>query len=222
MSIKDLAENYDQEMNSNFFDLRANIIKKLIKQNNPKNILEVGCGTGIFLDYFHDDFDSLVGVDNCKEMLDYAKKHHKKKKISYIYGNIDSAKLKGNNFDMILSMGILENITDKKYHIKRMIRLLKKKGIIFITTPVKNMEIVYRITRLFRLAAPRYWPTSYISYNDLKCLIPKGAKIMEHKILLFNPSNIKIMDKFFRILDRAIPNSLNRFIVGPQYIILRK
>ncbi len=223
MDKKDLALNYDKNMNMKFFKLRLDIIKRLFKSGKPEILVDVGCGTGIFLDYLHDDFKAGIGIDNCREMIDFAKKKHKKRNIRFIIGKGEVLPLADNSVDFILSMGVLENIKDKKKHINESIRVLKKGGILFLTTPIRSMTKLYDLARVFGKAAPRYWPISYISFRELDNLIPKEiCEVMEHRIIIFNPSNIKMLDYLCAMLDKMLPAALNRHMIGPQYLIVKK
>ncbi len=223
MNKKDLALNYDKNMNRKFFKLRLDIIKRLFKSEKHEILVDIGCGTGIFLDYLHKDFKVGIGIDNCKEMVDFAKKRHKKRNIKYIIGKGDVLPLADNSADFVLSMGVLENIKDKKKHINESLRVLKKGGILFLTTPIRSMTKLYDLAKIFGKAAPRYWPISYISFRELNDLIPKEtAEVLEHRIIIFNPSNIRILDYLCVLLDKMIPASLNRYMLGPQYLIIKK
>src|SRR3989344_1802998 len=216
MNKKDLALNYDKNMNEKFFKLRLDIIKKLFKSEKHEILVDIGCGTGIFLDYLHDDFKTGIGIDNCKEMMDFAKKKHKKRNIKYIIGKGDVLPLADNSADFVLSMGVLENIKDKKKHINESLRVLKKGGILFLTTPIRSMTKLYDLAKIFGKAAPRYWPISYISFGELNELVPKGiAEVVEHRIIIFNPSNIRILDYLCLLINKIMPASLNRYMIGP-------
>lgn len=223
MDKKDLALNYDRDTNQKFFELRLNIIKKLFKSEKHEILVDVGCGTGIFLDYLHKDFKVGIGIDNCKEMVDFAKKKHTKSNINYIIGKGDVLPLADNSANFVLSMGVLENIKDKKRHINESLRVLKKGGILFLTTPIRSMTKLYDLAKIFGKTAPRYWPISYISFRELNDLIPKEiAEVLEHRIIIFNPSNIRMLDYFCAMLDKMLPACLNRYMIGPQYLIVKK
>ena len=156
-------------------------------------------------------------------MIDFAEKMHKRRNIKYVFGKGDVLSLADNSVDFVLSMGVLENIKDKKKHINESLRVLKKGGILFLTTPIRSMTKLYDLARIFGKAAPRYWPISYISFRELNDLVPKDiAEVMEHRIMIFNPSNIKLLDYFCAVLDKMMPACLNRHMVGPQYLIVKK
>src|SRR3989338_4362365 len=146
----DLASDYDRDMNTVFFGIRAKIIKRLINGHKPKKALDIGCGTGVFLDYFHNDFKAAIGIDRSEVMINFAGKNHKRKNIKYILGNDAPLPFDENSFDLVLSMGILEYSKNQKKHVDEALRVLKKNGILFLTTPTKMMNI-YMIARVFGL-----------------------------------------------------------------------
>lgn len=223
MDKKDLALNYDRNTNQKFFELRLNIIKKMFKSGKPKLLVDIGCGTGIFLEYLHKDFKTGIGIDNCREMIEFAKKRHKRRNIKYIIGKGDALPLADSSADFILSMGVLENIKDKKKHINDSLRVLKNGGILFLTTPIRSMTRLYDLAKIFGKAAPRYWPISYISFKELSDLVPREiAEVVEHRIMVFNPSNLKILDYICALADRILPAGLNKYMIGPQYLIVKK
>lgn len=63
------AKFYDSMMGDRTIEGAA--IEKLVKQYNPsaKSILELGCGTGVFLKYFFDRGYNVSGVDLSEKML---------------------------------------------------------------------------------------------------------------------------------------------------------
>ena len=218
-----IALDYSKDMNPNFFDIRVKIIKRFIGECKPKKVLDVGCGTGIFLDYFHNEFESGTGIDSSIDMINFANRNHKRKNIKYLLARDAPLSFDNNSFDLILSMGTLEYVKDQKNHIEESIRVLKKNGILFLTTPTKIMNI-YRIARIFGLAAGRYWKINkYLSFDELEKLVDKNsAEIIEHKVLFFNPSNIRLFGILFSAMDKIASGKLNRCLFGPQYIIVKK
>src|SRR3989344_115132 len=166
-----IALDYSKDMNPNFFDIRVKIIRKLIREYKSKKVLDIGCGTGIFLDNFHNEFASGTGIDSSIDMINFANRNHKRKNIKYLLARDAPLSFDNNSFDLILSMGTLEYVKDQKNHIEESIRVLKKNGILFLTTPTKIMNI-YRIARIFGLAAGRYWKINkYLSFDGLEKII---------------------------------------------------
>lgn len=224
MDKKDIAFNYDKDMNPNFFRIRINLLKELVNRYKPKRLLEVGCGTGIFLDYFHKSFESVIGIDNCRSMIEFARKNHKRKNIQYIFSSDNPLPFGDNSFDMILSMGVIEYVKDQKKHVEECLRVLKKNGILFLTTPTLNLIKLYEVIRKMDFAVERYWAINkYLSFKELNNLVDKKkTKIVEHKVMFFNPSNIIILNLFFGFVDKIAIRKLNSYLFGPQYLILKK
>jgi len=218
-----IALDYSKDMNPKFFDIRIKIIKRLIKEYKPDKVLDIGCGTGIFLDHFHDEFKSGTGIDGSIDMINFANRNHKRKNIKYMIGKGNPLPFSDESFGLVLSMGTLEYVKDQKNHFEESIRVLKKNGILFLTTPTKIMNI-YRIARLFGLAAARYWKINkYLSFDGLEGLVDNNsAEIIEHSVLFFNPSNIRLFDFFFNIIGKTASGKLNKYLLGPQYVIIRK
>src|SRR3989339_606134 len=75
MSSYDIfAKFYDSVMGDRMMERMA--IEKLIKRHKPfaKSILELGCGTGIFLKYFFDRGYDVAGIDLSEKMLAVARR----------------------------------------------------------------------------------------------------------------------------------------------------
>lgn len=77
--------------------------------SEPKNILDLGCGSGTLAKKITWQYDRLIAVDFAPRMLEL---HPKSKKIECIYGNFNDANLfkllKEYSFDYILSASALQ------------------------------------------------------------------------------------------------------------------
>jgi 2-polyprenyl-3-methyl-5-hydroxy-6-metoxy-1,4-benzoquinol methylase len=78
-------------------------IKKLIKQYNPKakTVLELGCGTGVFLEYFSNHGYKMTGIDLSQEMLEIARQKVPKANLSCQNMAIFSSQFK---YDVVLCL----------------------------------------------------------------------------------------------------------------------
>lgn len=100
---------------SNIYNLiykRKNYKKEFlnIQKNLPtdipiiKNILDIGCGTGLFIKYFSEKYNSkILGIDSSKHMLKIAKKKIKSKKIKFKLQKLESFSNK-KKFEIIYSL----------------------------------------------------------------------------------------------------------------------
>lgn len=108
------------------------IIKKYCKD---KNILDLGCGTGIFTVKIKECTNNIVlGLDGNKQYLCFAKS--KNKKLDLILADVHNIPLKRGTMDVIVSTGLFEYI-DRGVVIKQIYEILKTDGICIISVPNK-------------------------------------------------------------------------------------
>jgi len=89
--------------------------------SKPKNILDLGCGSGALAKKIRWKYNKLMAVDFAPGMLEL---HPKSKKIECIYGNFNDTNLfellKGYNFDYILSASALQWADDMEETFKQL------------------------------------------------------------------------------------------------------
>ena len=109
-------------------------IKRRFDLNKGGNVLDIGCGTGEFLELFGKNWKKY-GI----EISDGARKLANKK------GVITDFKLKDNFFDIIIFRGTIQHIPDPFHKIEESYYWLKKSGIVvFLATP-NTHSIVYKL-----------------------------------------------------------------------------
>jgi len=109
-------------------------IKQIINAipHNTHTVLDVGCGNSAFLNTltstFPDRFGRVVGFDSSKEALKYVK-------TEKTYGTVSDLPFKGESFDLVTSLEVLEHLTqeDFKKGVSELQRVSKK--YIIITVP---------------------------------------------------------------------------------------
>ena len=132
---KELAKYYDLIYLWKDYETEANTIKELIKKYKKSDgniLLDVGCGTGMHIKYFKDDF-SCTGIDINDEMVEVAKS--KVDEVIFEQGNMIDFNLK-NEFDVILclfsSIGYVRTYSNLEKTIKNFANHLKKGGVLVI------------------------------------------------------------------------------------------
>jgi len=125
----------DQSIVDKFIEhLRFGQVLPFIKSSTK--VLDLGCGYDAnFLSFIAKKIDFSVGIDLHPNL----KLNHKK--IKLIKGRVD-AKLpvKSNQFDIVTSLAVIEHLKSPKTMLKEAKRVLKKGGVLIITTPSQTSK----------------------------------------------------------------------------------
>lgn len=101
-----------------------------------KRILEVGCGAGAILKYFHDQGATVKGIDLSLDYLEYGKKRY-----GIDLSNTNLFELPDDQkYDLIIYSDVLEHILDPISHLNKIKSILKPEGMLYIKVPgTKNL-----------------------------------------------------------------------------------
>ena len=105
------------------------------------NILDIGCGGGLLCEPLKRLGAKITGIDASENNIKIAKLHAKEMNlnIDYIHCSPENFKLK-NKFDVILSMEVVEHVSNIDLFIQNCSTLIKKNGIMFVATINKNLK----------------------------------------------------------------------------------
>jgi len=127
---------------SEFASIRKfELIMSLIKKMKPENILDNGCGGGLFTRSLAKDGFSVVGFDLSLGLLLKIKSSlpavtpEQGEKLSLIAGNSQRLSFKNNSFSLCLCSEVLEHIPDCEKTIEELSRVLEEDGKAIITVP---------------------------------------------------------------------------------------
>lgn len=125
-------------MSSDYFDYLMNISWKgklyrrhfvypLIKRHSKGNLLDVGCGTGLFLEFYKNG----TGVDINSDCVAFCKQNG----LNAIHMDLDVLPFENGSFDTIVLDNVLEHIEDPEPILKECHRALSDEGRIIALTP---------------------------------------------------------------------------------------
>ena len=134
-----------------FNPLRIKYIKEKVmhhfninsKSKPLKNIelLDIGCGGGLLSEPMCRLGAKVTGIDASQKNIYVASYHSKKNKlkINYLCSSPENIKLK-KKFDVILNMEVVEHVDDVNLFLKKSSLMLKKNGLMFISTLNKTLK----------------------------------------------------------------------------------
>ena len=97
-------------------------------------ILDVGCGSGIWLDRLRQQFGvDGVGVDISTNSLKDAA-HASSEDIAFVGGDISHLPFKDGFFDAVFSLDVLEHVVEQDLCLREMVRVLKPGGRLLLWT----------------------------------------------------------------------------------------
>lgn len=114
--------------------------------NNPKKIIDIGCGPGNSTHILAQRFPSayILGIDNSANMIETAKKDYPNLDFKICDASKDLSIL-GNDFDIVFSNACIQWIPHHSELLKNMMELLKPGGILAVQTPMNYKEPIHKI-----------------------------------------------------------------------------
>lgn len=133
-----IKETADVLYNSEFYQSQyIRPLKKRIVELEGMHVLNIGCGLGGLDVALAKEGAIVTGIDIDAESIEIAKirlKRYPEISIRYVYGSAIRVPLKNKQFDLVISIGMLEHVSkyDARNIIKEMMRLAKPGGYFYI------------------------------------------------------------------------------------------
>jgi len=120
---------------SQSYDAVIESSKKSIKKSTF-NVVDVGCGTGLFLQRFSNKIpgvNALTGIDLSKEMIKIARnKKYTAKKIVFSVESSSSMSLETSEYDVVFCLNALHHFPDHREVFKEFSRILRAGGTLIL------------------------------------------------------------------------------------------
>lgn len=167
------------------------------KDKGKLNILDLGCGPGLYSEIFAEKEHKVTGIDISKNSIEYAKKSAKDKNLTITYLNKSylDIDLESNKYDLVIliytDFGVL-TLPDRD-KLLRMIFSVLKKGGTFIFDVLKDNELENKISpKTWEAASSGFWKGSpYLALSE-SFLYPKEKVILFQHNIIHTEENIEI------------------------------
>ncbi|MHB9055410.1 MAG: class I SAM-dependent methyltransferase [Paludibacteraceae bacterium] len=183
-SDKHIAENYDEyyhtEQGKRTDAIEKEIISQFLDEIPQKELLELGCGTGHWTDFFVQKGFKVTGVDISEAMLNVAES--KKMNATFLRGSSEALPFEDESFSVLASITMLEFVDDQKKAVSEMYRVLKKGG--WLIAGCLNADSVMGVNKekdeVFSHA-------KMLTVNELTALFSPFKLLMVKKGVYLNP-----------------------------------
>ncbi|RLC64490.1 MAG: hypothetical protein DRI01_03340 [Chloroflexi bacterium] len=145
-----LAKNYDQNRYGSSKQKKTDeytktIVLNLVGDVEHKTMLDCGCGTGRFADFFVQRGAKVIGLDISKNMAKIAKR--KVPPAEFVIGDVVNTPFKESQFDIVVCSQVLTHLHEYKKPLLEMKRVIKDNGTIIIDIrnilwPLRPLQIL--------------------------------------------------------------------------------
>ncbi len=154
------ARNYDRSFENaigqEILSLEKHLLRSFLKPLPGERLLEVGCGTGIFLEWFSELGYYVAGVEPSPYMLDIARKKIGSR-ASFYKAVAEDLPFDDNEFDVVALITTLEFVDDYKKALQEAARVARKKILIGVLNR-------YSLTNTGRWIRARFNPDSLYAH----------------------------------------------------------
>jgi SAM-dependent methyltransferase len=127
--------NYEQESKMRSHHLEQLRRVKVALGRSPRNLLDIGCGKGFFLETCASEAISCKGLEISDQAADFARTNLG---LDVLCGDIHGAKSQLPTFDAITMWGVIEHLANPVAVLKDAQEILAPGGLLFITTGLGN------------------------------------------------------------------------------------
>ena len=164
------------KVNSYNYITRRKEIVNLISHLDYCSVVDLGCGTGDYAEYFLKKGEEYLGVDNSREMIMRAQKRFPG--ALFQVDDVENLSLLSEKYDLALAVGLIEYFAKPGKLVKEIRSILKKEGYFLVQAP--HLLCLHRIVlHLFyplinlqeKLTKQRFIASALYTESSLRALI---------------------------------------------------
>ncbi len=105
---------------------------------NNKTVLDAACGEGYGTDMLAQHAKQAYGIDIDTETIKHSQSRYKRENLQFRQGSCTDLPFEDSTFDVVISFETLEHLAEQSQMLNEFNRVLKKDGILIISTPDKK------------------------------------------------------------------------------------
>lgn len=178
------------------FTLISQYIRKGLKLFQPKNVLDLGCGNGVYYLVFKSSVEDVCGVDMSTASVKVCRSLGYSKVIQ---SPAEKLPFQSESFDMVFTSEVLEHVRNYKLMLQEIHRILKEGGSMVLTTTCYSTSIftfleVWKRNPHFKILVQEFirYLKGYFSPRERRVFIGKWCfESLGGHFHGFIPSNLK-------------------------------
>jgi len=199
MDIEEIDKMYELEDNHWWFSAKRELIVNIVDSLKPKNILDVGCGTGSLVSSLSKKYE-VVGCEYSKAALRFCQNRGD---IPLVRSDAEKLPFKEESFDVVTLLDVVEHIDQDVEMLLDVRRVLKQRGYAIISAPAHmflwqahdvlhhhkrryaSAELKYKL-RLsgFEIVRMTYWNSLLFPFSAAYKFFSKGSNIKKHSSIV--------------------------------------
>lgn len=165
------------------------ILQKHLGELSNKNLLDIGCSSGIMTDYYADFFQEVDALDIDQKAIEYALSNTKNKNINFILSPLEELQNE-KRYDVMICSHIYEHVPDSSILFERIYDLLKSGGVCYFAAGNRYQIYENHYNLYFLSYLPKKLANFYLKITK------KGDYYYENHLSL--PKLNKITKKFIK------------------------
>jgi ubiquinone/menaquinone biosynthesis C-methylase UbiE len=127
------APTWHDRLANHVYAMRYRAVERMIGRQEFRSVLDVGCGTGDFVQLFDPARTRYLGIDISENMIAECRRLFPGHEFKVADG--DAIDAPDASVDLVLNIGVLEYLKDPAAHLRELARVTKRGGNIIVTVP---------------------------------------------------------------------------------------